>query len=57
MLLIGGAGITSLENMLLPMRRREDERKEMQECGLIGDVIIDNLSSGDAIFSSTLIVR
>jgi hypothetical protein len=56
-LLIGGAGITSLENMLLPMRRREDERKEMQERGLIGDVIIDNLSSGDAIFSSTLIVR
>jgi hypothetical protein len=56
-LLIGGAGITSQENMLLPMRRREDERKEMQERGLIGDVIIDNLSSGDAIFSSTLIVR
>jgi hypothetical protein len=57
MALIGGAGHLTGERAAADARRRQDERKEMRERGLIGDVIIDNLSSGDAIFSSILIVR
>ena len=38
---IGGAGITSLENVLLPMRAAgKMSEKEMQERGLIGDLNI-----------------